>query len=352
MLGTTASRSLRYLLIATGITTAGALGAYAYTATPRPVASVPFAPPRIIEPTIEQISVMAVTAEATPSLAHASDIKLVFSAGHGSYMKLQSLDENEQLPKHGKAKLDSEDGIESAIAPVAAADVPASYRAWLGRTVLVDNRCESQVTGFAIVVRLTGSPDYAGEEGDAEWTATNVIENGSAVLAARIGCSGTFARDAALAPYVTPEEITDTALGAKAKANLLASAVARQTQKEWREAEAAGTWTDHAFEDIKVLRHPTTGVIWVSVHIWQEMACGSAEANVWGLFRLADDGSLVPSQMRQLSDGMGIEQLIDVEGDGELEVVGRPWLGVERQIEHADGDEIDALSLPFFGCPC
>lgn len=358
MLGTTASRSLTYLLVAAGCTTAGVLAASAYTATPRTVATVSFAPPQIVEHPVERVSVRAVALEVAPVPSRAGELKLVVQAGSAPYMLLAPIGDDVRMPKHGKPTLYSEDGIETAIAPVAAADVPASYQAWLERQIRLDNTgCVTKVTGFAVLSRLTGDPGYAGEDVDTTWTAKTVFENGSTMLVAALGgCTGTFARDAALAPYVTPVEITDTELAAKlgeqAKAIVLASAAARATQKEWLEAERTGSWTANAFEDIKVLRHPTTGDLLVSVHIWQDMACGEPDANVWGLFRVAGDGSLVPAQMRRMPEGMGIEQLIDIEGDGEVEVVGRPWLGVERTIERANGDELETLELPFFGCPC
>lgn len=63
------------------------------------------------------------------------------------------------------------------------------------------------------------------------------------------------------------------------------------------------------------------------------------------------DGTLVARQLRNLGDVMRIDQLIDIEGDGEFEVLGRPWLS-DQQLSHESGAVIDEIALPFMGCPC
>jgi hypothetical protein len=270
-------------------------------------------------------------------------------------MKLADLGESgEATPKHAAPRLVSEDGVESAIAAVQPADVPAAYRSWQGRNVVVDSKCHTTITGFAVVSRLTGETGYAGVEAD-HWTAQNVMEHGGAVLAARLaGCQGTFARAAELPPVITPTEIDDPALAATARAALLASSPAHDAQLEYLEYDQKGNWWDNEAThiDTKVLRHPTTGVTWVSVHAMQEHACGDPEINVWGLFRVQPDGTLAAVQLRKLGDLWSIDQLIDVDNDGELELIGKPWLGLDNVLTRASGEELDRVSLPFFGCPC
>src|SRR6185369_11640136 len=91
------------------------------------------------------------------------------------------------------------------------ANVPVAYRRWLGQRVTVDGTCSANVTGFAVVARLTGDTGYAGID-DEHWTARNVLEHGHPMLAATLdGCHGTFARDAALAPVVIPKVLADNA---------------------------------------------------------------------------------------------------------------------------------------------
>jgi len=302
--------------------------------------------PPIVEP---EITAQAATNERVRSPS--DSIALVFAVGKHSYMKLADVSAD-AMPKHGKPKLYHHEYIEASIANVDPADTP--YREWLGRKVMVDSKCEATVTGFAIVSRLTGDTGYSDVDAD-KWTARNVLEHGAGVLAAELdGCKGTFARAAELPPVIVPTVIEDDALVAKARAAVLDSNAALATQTEWREFDQEGNWWDADFAhfESKVVRHPTTGVTWVSLHAYVEHGCGDATANVWGLFRADADGTFVPVQLRRLDDLWSIDQLIDTDGDGEPEVIGTPWLGLDTVVATGSGVELDRLPLAFFGCPC
>ncbi|HMG54022.1 MAG TPA: hypothetical protein VK601_11075, partial [Kofleriaceae bacterium] len=211
--------------------------------------------------------------------------------------------------------------------------------------------CLATVTGFAVVSRLVGDPGYAGV---AKWTAAGVLGSGHAVLAARLDrCVGSFARDAAQPAFAVPLHHHDAALETAARDALLASSVARDVQLAWNaEAASAGRWTDRAATTSEVLVHPRTGAAFVSVHALVEHGCGDPQANVWGLFRVQLDGSLAPVQLRALGDIETIDALLDVDGDGQLDILGRPWLGLDRVLARPDGTVVDQLALPLFGCPC
>jgi hypothetical protein len=47
-----------------------------------------------------------------------------------------------------------------------------------------------------------------------------------------------------------------------------------------------------------------------------------------------------------------IDAIVDLEGDGELEVIGKPWLGTDRILMRASGEVLDQIALSFAGCPC
>ncbi|HEY5950860.1 MAG TPA: hypothetical protein VIV40_35450 [Kofleriaceae bacterium] len=304
----------------------------------------------------EEVAVpIAATQTETAQPVHTSELALVFSAGGASYMKLADVgDSGEAMPKHGKPRLFSVDGVEASIASVKDSDVTESYRHWQGRSVKVDNTCETKVTGFAVVARLTGDTGYASGDED-NWTATNVLEHGSVVLAAKLaGCAGTFARDAALPAVIVPEPIENAKLAEKARAALIASTPARETQVEYLDFDQKGNWWDAEYAQFatKIVRHPTTGVTWVSVHGSMEHGCGDPEVNVWGLFRVQADGTLAAVQLRKLGDLWSIDQLVDIDNDGELELIGKPWLGLDTVVARASGEELERLSLTFFGCPC
>ena len=334
------------LFAAVGI---GAITVLAVVTEPTPRA-------RTITPTVEvsevvpvAVSIAQVDTNTQPK--HSDELQLVFAAGGATYMKL-----DDAALKHGKPRLlagDDRDYTETSIASVADADIPAAHRAWKNRKVIVDGTCETTVTGFAVIGRLTGDTGYAGTD-DARWSAKNVMEHGNKFLAARLaGCTGTYARDAALPPVAVPTELPSDKLAARARAKLLASPAAKTAQANWDELEQQGTW--HQSEElqwnVRVYEHPTTGVTWVSAHAMVPMGCGGAEVNLWGLYRVNGD-ALEVVQQRQLGELWAIDHVIDVDNDGELELIGKPWLGLDTVLVRSTGEELERLSLPFYGCPC
>jgi len=333
----------------------GAMVVLATTAAPMPGVLVPALPDVRMEESVR----MPISVETRRTVAPAprsSQLRFVFRAGGATYMKLEDLGsagDPKQLPAHGQVKLVTADDSTAAIAVVRDAEVPEAHRGWKGKQVLVEQSCTATVVGFAVVSRLVGDTGYAGIEDEA-WTAASVMGSGKTVLAARLdGCTkGLYARDAALPKIVALEPVANEDLALAARSALLASDAARETQLQWAEAGQEGEWSEHTELDTKVLRHPLTGVTWISVHGNADEGCGGPEVNVWGLFRVERDGSLATVEARKLEDLHRIEQIIDLEGDGELELVGRPWLGLDLVLTRASGEELERLAMPFYGCPC
>ena len=293
---------------------------------------------------------MMVTAEAMPG---PPPVAVVVEAGGASYMKLADLP---VLPRHGKPALSEHDYVSTSIATIADADVPPVHRAWLGQEVIVDGACRATVIGFVAFARVTGDTAYAGEEDTAGWTAANVMRLGSPMLAARLDrCTGELARAASLPQLIVPEVIEDKPLALAATKLLFASADARQACKAWAAWEAEMQAEHHELEygdvSTRVVRHPTTGATFVSVHATTGGGCGYPDISLWGLYRVDQGGTLtrIPTAVGEL---LMIDGFVDVEGDGQLEVVGRPWLGTERMVSRLDATVIDRLERPFFGCPC
>ncbi|HLL25183.1 MAG TPA: hypothetical protein VK427_23775, partial [Kofleriaceae bacterium] len=186
------------------------------------------------------------------------------------------------------------------------------------------------------------------------WTAANVMELGAPMIAARLdGCEGKLARDATHAPIVVPTVIEDDALAARGRTQLLASRAARAAEAEWRANDREGDWRESEFTSVstRIVRHPTTNETWVSAHARIEEGCGAPDINIWGLYRVVGS-TLVAVQERNLGELWSIDQLVDLEGDGTLELVGAPWLENDVVIVRANGDEVSRLELPFFGCAC
>jgi hypothetical protein len=303
---------------------------------------------------------VAVAPEAPAPVA--DEIRLLFRAGGATYMQLGAVERDDAgMPalRHGATRLLKEEGAEVAIADVRAADVPALQRAWAGKQVVVDGTCRATVAGFAVVSRLTGDTSYAGLA-KPTWDAASVMYAGAQLLAARLdGCSGTYARDAALSPVVVPAPIQDgrraERLARTARSALIASSVGAEAQRSWDERkpeDAEGAWWENVEIDTGVLRHPRTGATLVTVHIHAEHDCGGPDVNLWGLYRAAADGTVSPVHEIRLDALESIERIVDVEGDGELELIGRSWLGDDVVVTRQDGTELDRLDMQFYGCPC
>ncbi len=345
-------------MILAGLGCAMVGGALVVAARPMPVVQEPAAPIRITETITVPMSVPVVMRQEAPPAAATRELSLVLRAGGATYMKLASLGDDpgaEVMPRHGKATLSEDDYVTSTVSNVETANVPLSHRQWLGKRVLVDGTCSAKVTGFAVIARLTGDPGYAGIENADHWTAATTMASGAKLLAAKLdNCAGgTYARDAALPAIVVPQEIEDAPLAAAATKVLQASAATKTAQAEWETAEQKGTWyeAEGMTTQVQVLRHPRTGATWVSVHLYYGGGCGLPNLSVWGLYRADTDGKLTQVKS-SLGELIAIEKLVDLDGDGELEVIGRPWLGTERAVQRIDGAGLQELSLPFYFCPC
>ncbi|MBA3460430.1 MAG: hypothetical protein H0T46_10745 [Deltaproteobacteria bacterium] len=339
-------------MLGAGLATTLIAGAFALATRPQEERVIPTATivmTHVPEPAITPARVQ----EVTPPVPMSKDIHLVFKAGGASWIKLASL---ETLPRHGKPVLAEDDYQSSAIARVADDKVPDAHARWIGKHVTVDGGCRATITGFAVIARLTGEPGYAGIESvNDKWTAPAVFEHGAKMLAAKLdNCAGgSYARESAYSNVIVPLAIEDEPLAAAAVTSLKASPEASGAQTEWTEYSQPGIWhqNEYATTQTMVLRHPMTGATWVSVHMQYSGGCGLPNINVWGLYRTDADGKLVRVKS-SLGDIVQIEKIVDVDGDGELEVIGRPWLGTDRAIQGADGTTLDTLELPYFMCPC
>jgi len=326
-------------------------------------ASLMFAakPPTVVEgpPTIELTETVSVPMTmpamvASDAMPAPPQVWVVVTAGGATYMKLAELET--KLPRHGKPTLSEHEYVTSSIAPIEDVDVAPVHRAWKGTEVIVDGTCHATVVGFAVVARLTGETSYAGEEGGEAWTANSVLRLGAPMLAARLdGCTGELARAASLPALIVPEVITDDKLVAAAKKQLFASADAKAARAAWAAWETEIHSTEHKELDLgelstKVVRHPKTGATFVSIHGTTGGSCGYADISLWGLYRV--DGETLTRIPTKLGELLVIDGFVDLEGDGQLEVVGRPWLGTERMISRTNGDVVETLEQPYYGCPC
>lgn len=341
-------------LIAGGLVL-GAVGVGVYVVSHTPTVA-PLPVPQVI--VVEQLGLAPLVTqhELAPGAKASLDASLVFTIGDATYMKLPA----ERMPKHGKATLVQDEDLYNAIAPVNPANVSTEQRAWLAKSVRIDTGCIATVASLGVISRLSGDTGYAESAAGDEWTAKSVMENGTPMLVAKlVGCTGgVFARDASLAVAVVPFAVANEPLAAAGKRAVLSSEGARRTAAEWAEATASdGTvasepWYDSEMTtwDTRVLVHPLSGATFVSVYAVSEFSCGGPSVKLWSLFRANTDGSLTKLDA-ELGDIDEIDQLVDLDGDGELEVIGRPFLS-GRMINAGSGTTLSQLDESFFGCPC
>ncbi len=281
--------------------------------------------------------------------ASPSPLHFVVPVGDTSYLVLADVEKAEELPPHGPLRLTGYKSTSSVIAEVSEADLPAGLRAWSKREVVVDERCHATVSGFAIVARMVGRPDYAG----FELTADSVLSFGQKVLAARLGrCKGSFARAASAAPIRVPRPAVNEAAVAAARADFLASEVIAQARAEQVEAQVAGALEQVYAPYVVTVRHPTTGETWISLQLRiGEPGCGGPQANVWGLYRVTERG-VERTRLLQLSRFEDIDTLLDVDGDGQLELFILDDFGVNLELRSGEGKVLNRLTMRIYECLC
>jgi hypothetical protein len=244
---------------------------------------------------------------------------------------------------------------EGAIAPVAPDSVGDDVSGWIGRSVIVEGGCEAQVSGLAVLGLMIGDTGYmAVSEEPTEAEVIAQILDVSAYLALELdGCEGTYARAGWLPGAVEAETLDEPALARAARARLLGSAAAARAQTVWDEMYGEGRfWRSSYGElDVRVVRHPVTMERSVIVHAVFDQGCGGAGINLLGIYRVADDGSLITEREDEGDALHAIDRVLDLDGDGRFELLGRGYIA-DRVLRDAGGDDLHTLEIPFFGCPC
>lgn len=379
-LGTPTSPYLRRTtLLSLGVGLAGA--ALAIAATPSSHAervTIELAPPALHdEPRAASITDTARDDAAPIALAAAAPTYATIRIGGETYVKLapvapepdgDSVEDEEgeaeapamAMPRHGKLR-----GFElatyggDAVASVDARDA-GTFAGWQGKQLVVGTNCRAQVTGFAVAASFVGDPfavgSWDGEGTPPAFTAKDVFKYGDRMLVAKLStsCAGRFAREVTAPRAAALTELTATASQiAAARAALVASDVGRQLNDAWAEAGTKLAWdADPEMKfTTKLYRHATTGKVFASVHAANGFACGGNEANIWGLYQVEGD-VLVPVVERGLEGITEILELVDVDGDGTPDMIGKGYLGLGTQIQLADGTVTDGIDVDYVGCPC
>ncbi|MCB9683570.1 MAG: hypothetical protein H6735_00855 [Alphaproteobacteria bacterium] len=231
------------------------------------------------------------------------------------------------------------EGDLALVRPLSTDRVPAELAGLT--SVRLASGCVARVTSFVRLDRLFGDPTYAGEE-VTSWTPELVVRHGAAVVAAELeGCAvERWGRAAELAaPVVWNTEDATMEQEQAARSALLASV-------------ASGALEGVPTVDVRLLRHPGTGVVRVMAHAHLDGSCGEPTGSVLGLYEVDPNGGLRAVVERDLGDVLTVDEILDVEGDGELELIGRTWLEQQLVLESVSGGRRGGLSTPFYQCPC
>ena len=280
-----------------------------------------------------------------------------------SYVQLTA-NADETAVKRGRARLVNEDGVYSAVAPIAVAQLPARLHDWIGKRVMVEGTCSAKVVGFARIARLAGDTAYAGIHGPdsdddsppATWTAGEVMDHGAPMLAAKLdGCHGTWARDAALPAAIPAIALpADPALVAAARTDLARTDAATATAAEWKQNWGDTDFGKHYAEarfDVRLVLHPATGERWLIAHASEDEGCGAPHLNLVGVYRVDAAGKLARVAAYD-SEIQSIDALIDVDGDGRFELRAMSGFIADPALLDRDGSPLSGTSVPYFGCPC
>jgi hypothetical protein len=295
-----------------------------------------------------------VPAKPPARLVTHADFGFVFRVGDASHLMVAPLSEGVPLPAHGPLVFTtSAEGEEAVVAEVALSDVPATHRALVDHGVTVAGGCTARVLGFAIVARLSGDTAYAGASGT--WDTASVWEHGAKALTARLdGCYGAYGRDASLRPIQEAIPERDDAARGLALADFLGTEAVAAAQRDYEKQGGKGSFQDADDEvlDVRVVRHPTTGVRWVMIFANVNEGCGGAQIHLAASYRIVADGRVALASLDTLDDMARVDHLVDLDGDGVFELVTHDWLGTSAQLRDAHGHILVESTVPYFGCPC
>nr|HEX4313221.1 hypothetical protein [Kofleriaceae bacterium] len=278
-----------------------------------------------------------------------SHFSFVVDIDGDAYMQLRPLDE-EHLPRHGRARRaasESQSGQSIAFAPVATAALDDAERSWLGKLIVVDGTCRARIDRFAIRGGLSG-------ETVDQMSAGELLAQGEPTLVAHLDAcrGGKTARDASLAP--ADAAVLDTAapdaasLRALAEHDLWASEPGRADRRVYDDSR--GQPDPHEIETAStVVVHPRTHDRFVIVHarLVGEACSSDASFELGAIYRVTPGGDLVRVYIGDTSPIDLAQPIVDLDGDGEFEVVG------DHDVTSLRGDTLATRRGDnFLGCPC
>lgn len=279
-----------------------------------------------------------------------AELAMLFEVDGTTYLRLST---EERATARGAATMTSDGTVHAVVAPVSVNALPATFKSWANRTVLVDGTCRARVTGFAEVSRVQGdasNPYNYDEDGKEvpveEWTEQRIVDANVTLAAKLDGCTGTWARAADIKAPIMGSFVDEPELEERAIADLIALND-DLTQKSWAEMGGEGSWQDHADITAQSWQHPGTNEKWIFVKAYREGHCGDAGVNLMTAYRVDAAGKMHRSN--DLSIGYAdIKQIVDLDGDGQPELLGDNAVYDLASHTH-DSIYVDSY---YYGCGC
>lgn len=283
-----------------------------------------------------------------------AEFAMVFSLDGVTYLRLST---EARATRHGTPQLLLDGEVHAVVAPVSTSSLPAEFRSWAGKTVLVNGTCRAQVVGFAEVSRITGEPSDPfryDDDGNPiepdEWTIEAVTDN-NVMLAAKLddACIGTWARAEAFSPAAIASMEEVPVLEFEAKAQLFES-VDEELTASWKEQGGEGSWRDAADVVSTTWKHPLTNERWVFVQARRHGSCGDPGFSKMAAYRVRADASLHHAATLDYG-GASISEILDLDGDGQPELL----LGEgDTALVDLTNQAQQSIYIPYhsYGCGC
>lgn len=167
----------------------------------------------------------------------------------------------------------------------------------------------------------------------------------------------TWARLAELpAPrFASAREVAQGGRSTERAAQLRSSPAWREVQQRFDGARAAGstahtgTWDEAGAVTETTWTASFTGARWTTLQaVWDE-GCGAAGSLTLAWRETADGAAL----LHAAEDRFDVEAVVDLDGDGTLEMIGTSWGARElRRFFGAGSEPIRSYEVPEHGCPC
>ena len=234
--------------------------------------------------------------------------------------------------------------------------------AWTGAKLRLDTGCVATVAELRVLSRVVphfgtselwekGTEDPPSPPLPPQRIAEEAFALGTPLTAARLsGCSaGVLAVPESAPPPIAAEVVSDPALAARARSAFAALPSVKAQQREFLK-DNKGQWWDGTLR-IDVRRHPQSGQVLISALAHNGSgACEELGPGTWAVFEL-DDNQL--RRVRESAATGTLEQALDVDGDGKLELITHGDYGTERELWQPQAESPAALLVyDYQDCPC